>query len=64
MLICVCCCSAVFVNDKELTPKKKTQHHAWRFDDGSAVEMAWNMYTPGVGNAVVVATGERCLMHG
>lgn len=54
----------MFVNDKELTPKKKTQHHAWRFDDGSAVEMAWNMYTPGVGNAVAVATGERCLMHG
>ena len=30
------------MNDKELTPKKKKQKHAWRFEDGSAVEMSWD----------------------
>ena len=51
---------AVFVNDKELVQKHKKQKHAWRFEDGSAVEMAWDEYTPGVGNAIVVSTGELC----
>lgn len=50
--------AAVYLNDKELAPKKKKQHHAWRFDDGSTVEMSWDVYTPGIGNTVVVATGE------
>ena len=53
--------AAVFLNDKELVPKKKKQHHAWRFDDGSTVEMSWDMFTPEIGNTVVVATGEAPL---
>ena len=57
----VLCMAAVFLNDKELVPKKKKQHHAWRFDDGSTVEMSWDMFTPEIGNTVVVATGEAPL---
>ena len=51
------CLPAVYINDKELSPRKKKQKHAWRFEDGSAVEMSWDPYTPGIGNAIVVATG-------
>ena len=47
----------MFVNEKQLVEKKKIQRHAWRFEDGSDVEMSWNLYMPGVGNAVVVQTG-------
>ena len=50
-------CAAVFVNEKQLPEKKKIQRHAWRFEDGSDVEMSWNLYMPGVGNAVIVQTG-------
>ena len=53
--------AAVFLNDKELVPKKKKQHHAWRFDDGSTVEMSWDTFTPEIGNTVIVATGEAPL---
>ena len=52
-----CSLPAVYINDKELSPRKKKQKHAWRFEDGSAVEMSWDPYTPGIGNAIVVATG-------
>lgn len=52
-----CPLPAVYINDKELSPRKKKQKHAWRFEDGSAVEMSWDPYTPGIGNAIVVATG-------
>ena len=48
----------MYINDKELSPRKKKQKHAWRFEDGSAVEMSWDPYTPGIGNAVVMASGE------
>ena len=54
----VSCMAAVFLNDKELVPRKKKQHHAWRFDDGSTVEMSWDMFTPEIGNTVVVETGD------
>ncbi len=47
----------MYVNEKQLMEKKKVQRHAWRFEDGSDVEMSWNLYMPGVGNAVVVQTG-------
>ena len=49
--------AAVFLNDKELVPRKKKQHHAWRFDDGSTVEMSWDTFTPEIGNTVIVETG-------
>ena len=54
----VSCMAAVFLNDKELVPRRKKQHHAWRFDDGSTVEMSWDTFTPEIGNTVVVETGE------
>ncbi|CAL8463363.1 g2897 [Coccomyxa elongata] len=46
----------VYINSKQLQEKKKVQKHAWRFEDGSDVEMSWNLYMPGVGNAVVMQT--------
>lgn len=50
-------CAAVYINNKQLQEKKKVQKHAWRFEDGSDVEMSWNLYMPGIGNAVVMQTG-------
>ncbi len=47
----------MYINNKQLQEKKKVQKHAWRFEDGSDVEMSWNLYMPGVGNAVVMQTG-------
>lgn len=45
------------MNDRQLPEKKKVQRHAWRFEDGTNVEMSWDMFQPGVGNAVLVESG-------
>lgn len=55
-------CAAVYINNKQLQEKKKVQKHAWRFEDGSDVEMSWNLYMPGVGNAVVMQTGAASIL--
>ncbi len=41
-----------------LPEKSHVQKHAWRFEDGTAVEMEWDMYKPGIGNTVTVTTGD------
>ena len=51
-------CCAVYINDKQLETKKHIQKHAWHFEDGTAVEVEWDMYKPTIGNAVTVTTGE------
>ena len=48
---------AVFVQDKPLAEKTRAQRHAWRFDDGTAVEMEWDRFRPTLGNSVIVTTG-------
>ena len=45
------------MQDKPLAEKTRAQRHAWRFDDGTAVEMEWDRFRPSLGNSVVVTTG-------
>ena len=47
----------MYLQDKLLQEKNHVQKHAWRFEDGTAVEMEWDMYKPGIGNTVTVTTG-------
>ena len=58
MLIGVLGCVAVSLQGKVLKEKKAPQHHAWRFENGAYIETVWDKYKPGLGNTVVVTTGE------
>ena len=51
-------CCAVYINEKQLAETKKhIQRHAWHFEDGTSVEVEWDMYKPTIGNTVTVTTG-------
>jgi len=49
---------AVQLQDKQLKPKRAAQHHAWRFENGAYIETTWDQYKAGLGNTVVVQTGQ------
>ena len=53
-----CVFAAVTLQDKRLKPKKSEQHHAWHFEDGAYIETSWDQFKPGLGNTVVVLTGD------
>ena len=48
---------AVYKQGRALKPRKTAQHHAWRFDDGSYIEIIWELYKPGLGNTIEIETG-------
>ena len=53
-----CVVLAVQLQDKQLKPKRAAQHHAWRFENGAYIETTWDQYKAGLGNTVVVQTGQ------
>ena len=57
MLLVESCLCAVYKQGQALKPRKTAQHHAWRFDDGSYIEIIWELYKPGLGNTIEVETG-------